>query len=380
VPSPERGTVIRRVLMTTDTVGGVWSYALELARGLSRHDVETTLAVLGPAPREEQRAEARSIPGLALIETELPLDWDPDADADQIAETGATLADIASDVRAEIIHLNSPVLASRAPFPAPVVGVCHSCLATWWRAVKGSAPMPPDFIWRTDLLREGYRHCDVLVAPSDSFARATAEVHRLGEQPIVVHNGRAEARPTAHLRPNVSIFTAGRLWDEGKNAKVLDRAAAKLNIPIHAAGPISSPNGDNVFLEKLQPIGWLADHEIAGWFAVRPIFVSVALYEPFGLAVLEAARAGCPLVLSDIPTFRELWDDAAVFVPAEDDVTIAGALRNLLDNQAEQRRLGELAAKRAADYAPERMADRMLSIYSGLAASRMDAPSRQTVS
>ena len=41
-----------------------------------------------------------------------------------------------------------------------------------------------------------------------------------------------------------------------------------------------------------------------------------ALYEPFGLAVLEAAQAGCALVLSDIPTFRELWDGAALFVAA----------------------------------------------------------------
>jgi hypothetical protein len=35
--------------------------------------------------------------------------------------------------------------------------------------------------------------------------------------------------------------------------------------------------------------------------------------EPFGLAVLEAAQAGCPLVLSDLPGFRELWDGAALF-------------------------------------------------------------------
>ena len=44
------------------------------------------------------------------------------------------------------------------------------------------------------------------------------------------------------------------------------------------------------------------------------VFVSPALYEPFGLAVLEAAQAGCALVLSDIPTFRELWDGVALFV------------------------------------------------------------------
>ena len=39
-----------RVLMTADTVGGVWQYALDLARGLSEAGASTILAVLGPAP------------------------------------------------------------------------------------------------------------------------------------------------------------------------------------------------------------------------------------------------------------------------------------------------------------------------------------------
>ena len=48
------------------------------------------------------------------------------------------------------------------------------------------------------------------------------------------------------------------------------------------------------------------------------IFVSSSVYEPFGLAVLEAAGSGAALVLSDIPTFRELWDEAALFAPPGD--------------------------------------------------------------
>jgi glycosyltransferase involved in cell wall biosynthesis len=58
----------------------------------------------------------------------------------------------------------------------------------------------------------------------------------------------------------------------------------------------------------------LSAREVAERLAERPVFVSASRYEPFGLAVLEAARAGCALLLSDIPTFRELWAGAAAFV------------------------------------------------------------------
>lgn len=43
------------------------------------------------------------------------------------------------------------------------------------------------------------------------------------------------------------------------------------------------------------------------------IYVHPALCEPFGLAVVEAAQAGCALVLSEIAPLRENWEGAALF-------------------------------------------------------------------
>ena len=46
----------RRVLMTADAVGGVWTYALDLAQGLNEADIAVRLAVLGPAPSPDQES------------------------------------------------------------------------------------------------------------------------------------------------------------------------------------------------------------------------------------------------------------------------------------------------------------------------------------
>ena len=59
----------RRILMTTDAVGGVWTYALELARALEPHGVEIALACMGPRPTPAQRREVAGRPNVALHES-----------------------------------------------------------------------------------------------------------------------------------------------------------------------------------------------------------------------------------------------------------------------------------------------------------------------
>ena len=67
---------------------------------------------------------------------------------------------------------------------------------------------------------------------------------------------------------------------------------------------------------------------LARKMAEASIYALPARYEPFGLSALEAALSGCALVLGDIPSLREIWGPAAIYVPADDKV---GALRAALD-------------------------------------------------
>ena len=365
------------VLMTADAAGGVWTYSLDLARGLAEAGLRTTLAVLGAPPSVDQRAIAATVPGLAVVETGLPLDWTAET-PDDVLRAGGQLAGLAEAVRADLVHLNSPAFAAGGDFDRPVLGVCHSCVATWWDAVR-TGPLPPDLAWRADLVRRGYEASNALVAPSASFAAATAAAYGLAALPQVVFNGRLPASSSASGQAGTgrpaerAVFTAGRLWDDGKNVVVLDRAAARLSVPVLAAGPTRGPNGTEVSLRHAHPLGLVSDDVIAAQLTRQPVFVSAARYEPFGLAVLEAAQAGCPLVLSDIPTFRELWDGAALFVPPDDDAYLADAIEGLLSNRRRADEFGRSARARSEVYRVDAMVAGTLAAYRSLRAGRAAA-------
>lgn len=356
------------IVMTTDCVGGVWQYATDLANGLAASGYRVTLALTGPVPPERLPAVPRAGSPVRVVETGLPLDWLA-KDAGEIIDASRALSTLATDLGADLVQLNSPALACAGPFPMPTAGVLHSCLASWWGAMREEA-MPDDFVWRTDLLARGLARCDLVVTPTRAFGDQARQLYKLGVEPATVHNGRA-FRPAPPQGMHDHVFTAGRLWDEAKGARLLDRVAARLSVPFFAAGGTRGPHGEEVALDALSLLGQLNSEAIARRLAARPVFASAARYEPFGLSVLEAAMAGCALVLSDIPTFRELWSDAAVFVAPDDADGFVDAIEALIGDAGRRLQLGDAARRRSAAYGADRMAREMAGHYARLLS---DAP------
>jgi glycosyltransferase involved in cell wall biosynthesis len=323
--------------MTTDAVGGVWRYTLDLAQGYRRLGIPTLLAVLGPAPSAAQRGEAMRA-GVKVLETGLPLDWTAESPA-VLADTLAQLRALAARSGLAAAHLHAPALAGNEKWPMPVVAVAHSCVATWWRAVRGGA-LPENFRWRAEATGAGLRMADAVIAPTRAHAEAVCEVY--GPVAIeVVHNGSALTPTLSRREREQAVLTGGRLWDEGKNAAALDRVAPLLGVPVRAAGPTAGPNGAAVALRNLELLGNLGPDAMQDAYARASVFASLAKYEPFGLSVLEAALSGMRLVLADIPSFRELWDGAATFVDRADALlpALRGALAQTGDGGARVRGL-----------------------------------------
>jgi glycosyltransferase involved in cell wall biosynthesis len=355
-----------RLLLSADTVGGVWTYALDLAAALRPQATDVVIATLGRAASAAQRADAAAA-GATLIDTGLPLDWTAETPA-EVTAAGKALARLALRARADIVQLHSPALLAEARFAMPVVVVAHSCVATWWAAVR-TGPLPDELAWRAAQTRAGLLRADAAVAPTAAFADALMQAYDLPASPLPVHNGReASAFPLRAAPP--FAFSAGRLWDEGKDAATLDRVASCLPVPLRVAGPTYGPNGARIQLAHAEALGGLDPAAVRQLLAARPVFMSTARYEPFGLAVLEAAQAGCALVLSDIPTFRELWDGAAAFAPPGDDVAFAAAASALLADAQARERAGAAARARAAEYSLERCAAAMHALHSQLLAGR----------
>jgi glycosyltransferase involved in cell wall biosynthesis len=84
------------------------------------------------------------------------------------------------------------------------------------------------------------------------------------------------------------------------------------------------------------------------------------------LSVLEAAKSGCALLLSDIPTFRELWDGAALFVSPRDPNALRRALCSLCENEIQRRWLQVAAAKRAKTYSLASTVKEYRNLYASL--------------
>jgi glycosyltransferase involved in cell wall biosynthesis len=122
-------------------------------------------------------------------------------------------------------------------------------------------------------------------------------------------------------------------------------------------------------LEPLRLLGALSAEQLAEHRRRAAIFAAPARYEPFGLAILEAARDGCALVLGDIPSLRELWEGAAVFVDPEDVAGLREQLRRLLAEPRTTAELGRRARRHSARYDLSGAAHAHWRLYQQLATS-----------
>lgn len=358
--------MIDRILMTGDTVGGVWTYTMELAEALGAHGVEVVLAALGGPPTVEQRLEACRIPNLELLTSNFKLEWMDNPWRD-MAQSGRWLLDLEKQYAPDVVHLNSYGHGA-LPWSTPVAVTAHSCVLSWWQAVKGCAA-PASWNRYRKTVTACLNAAGVVIAPSQAMAAAVAG-HYGRDSCRVIANGR---RPDRFRRAPKEEFvlTAGRLWDEAKNVAAVARAAAKLPWPVYLAGDDRHPDRhDREPSTGCIPLGRLAPDALAGWYSRAAIYASPARYEPFGLSALEAAHSGCALVLGDIPSLREVWGDAAVFVPPDDAEALAAALGGLIADPAYRETMARAASNHAARYTPGRMADAYMDAYRSLAAER----------
>ncbi len=360
-------TMPLRILMTTDAVGGVWVYATELACSLCKAGNAVMLAVIGPRPRPDQLRPLRSVHGLQLKMTDRLLEW-MDPEGADIKRAGEMLRSIADAFQPDVVHLNS-FREGNLNWSVPVLIVAHSCVQTWWRACRPGQLGGARWSTYCERVAAGLSAADAWVAPSAAFRDLISTTYRPRAQGSVIGNGLTIAARATAKQPY--ILGAGRLWDEAKNLAAVAAIASELPWPVRVAGETRGPDGGDVkaAYRQIKSLGALPRPALLDEMRDASIFVSPALYEPFGLTVLEAAACGCALVLSDLPSFRELWDDAALFVGPRDRNALRTALQSVCRDDALRARLQAKARMRARRYSQRAMVGAYLRLYREMTAS-----------
>lgn len=346
--------------MTADTVGGVWTYALDLARALAPHGVSVALAAMGRLPTPSQCAEAATIPSLTLHPSEFALEWMPDP-WDAVARAGDWLLSLEAELRPDIVHLNG-YAHGHLPWHAPVLVAGHSCVLSWWQAVHGTNAPNEWNCYRAEVTT-GLQAASVVTAPTSAMLAALQANYGPLENTRIIPNGRDAVLFTSDAPKEPFIFSAGRLWDDAKNIRALAEIAPRLPWPVFVAGDTAPPSGKECGFDGVRLLGCLPPDQIAARLARAAIYALPAKYEPFGLSALEAGLSGCALVLGDIDSLREVWGDAALFVPPDDWDTLHDAISRLITDTALRSELAALALARAQTYTLGRMASGYLDAY-----------------
>jgi glycosyltransferase involved in cell wall biosynthesis len=279
---------------------------------------------------------------------------------------GDWLLAIARSLYPDVVHLNGYSHATLA-WPAPVVVVAHSCVRSWWSAVKHEAA-PAECGQYTDAVKAGLEAAAAIVAPTAAMLSSLAtEYGTLGTRAHVIPNGCpplaqwAEAQSDEPKQP--IVLTAGRAWDEAKNIAAVEAIAHRLTWPVVVAGATTSPAGESAAFDGVHVLGEIPASEMRQWYDRASIYVLPARYEPFGLSVLEAARAGCALVVGDIESLRENWHGAALFVSPDDPPALGVAIQSLIDDPIRRCRLAAAARARAGVLSIDRTANDYLELY-----------------
>ena len=358
-PANNKVRTLHSILITTDAVGGVWQYTVDLVSALSRRGHRALVCILGPSAKPSQLTQLSMLRNVQIAENTGPLEWMNDP-WQGVAESGQWLLKLADRFDPDIVHLNGYSHAA-LPWFRPVLVAAHSCVTTWWQAVNGTDPDPEWKAYR-EKLTLGLKAADAVVAPSSDLARGI-------EQHYGLTPGRVEVIPNfSSLQPKLAFdkqpfcLAAGRFWDKAKNLDLLLRISRQLRWPIYIAGANDGRSSE----ANVTYLGHLEHQAFLGYLERANIFLHPALYEPFGLAVLEAARSGCALVLSDIASLREVWGDSAIFVQAGNPNSWLDAVQPLIADENKRREMARNALEHSKRYSEELHVSGYLQRYASL--------------
>ena len=359
------------VLVTTDTLSGVWTYTRELVAGLISRGVRVTLVSFGEIPLSPQTVWMEHLHGLEYLPTAFRLDWMQDGEQD-LEDSSEYLAALIRELKPDMLHLNQLCYGS-LPVDTPRVVVAHGDLISWWKSVHGREPKGSRWLrWYREVVVRGLLMADAVVAPTSWMLDTVRDCYIPPRRGVVVHNGRNPLFFNPYLSKEHSVLAVGRWWDAGKQVSLLTQHTHPLPVcivgddaPVDAANlPIRTDVKLSLDQIHVSFKGPQTEEQLRMLYSRAAIYAATSRYEPFGMATLEAALSRCAILANDIPSFRELWGDAALYFQVNDASSLAETIRQLNDRPNLWRSYASRAYQRARErFTAKRMVDEYVRLY-----------------
>ena len=367
------------VLVTADTMSGAWTYSRELVTGLVTSGVRVTLVTFGEIPLPDQTSWMDHLHGLEYHPTAFRLEWMDDAPHD-LPESSRFLANLVREVDPDLLQLHQ-FCHGDLPVAVPRVIMAHGDLITWSQSVQGCTPRPTRWLqWYRDTVIRGISAADAILAPSSWMLDALRSTYTRARREAVIYPGRNPIFFNPYIGKDDSVLSIGRLIDAGKQVFLLTQHAHPFPVCIVGAEqtvPVPRiPIRADVKVATLQSTvairGPQTDAQLRALYSRAAVYAATPRYEPLGMAALDAAFSRCAIVANDIPSFREVWGDAALYFRTNDANSLATILRQLDSD----RPLRQAYANRAFARARERFTtNRMIKQYIDLYRSLLSANS-----
>jgi len=370
------------VLVTADTLSGTWTYTRELVSGLVSRGLRVTLVSFGEIPLPQQTSWMDNLHGLEYRPTAFRLDWMQEGQED-LKDSSAYLTALVKELKPDVLHLNQ-LCYGNLPVPVPRVVVAHGDLITWWRAVHGRDPKPDRWLkWYRDVVTRGLAGASVAVAPSVWMRDTIRDCYTRPRHDTVIYNGRNPIFFNPYVGKDDSVLTVGRLLDAGKQISLLTQHTHPLPIcivgsdaPLHGTAGIPIHADVKLSIDEINIAlkGPQTEAQLRTLYSRAAIYAATSRYEPFDMAAVEAAFSRCAIVANDIPAFREIWGDAALYFRENDAASLASAIRRLSDQRDLCRTYGNRAYQRAREcFTSKRMIDQYLELYGNLVQTKWAA-------
>jgi len=362
------------VLVTGDTLSGSWTYTRELVTGLVTRGVRVTLVSFGEIPLPEQIAWMDHLHGLEYHPTAFRLEWMQEAEED-LPESSAFLVSLVHELHPDVLHFNQFCYGD-LPVNVPRVVMAHGDMITRAYALHDRPPRQAASLnWYRQTVLDGLAGADCVVAPSQWMLDRISACYARPNRGEVIYPGRNPIFFNPYVSKDDCVLSVGRLVDAGKQVFLLTQQSHSMPVCIVGADqtvpvpriPIRADVKVATEQTSVAIRGPQTDAQLRLLYSKAAIYAATSRYEPLGMPTLDAAFSRCAIVANDIPNFREIWGDAALYFRTNDAASLAENLRRLNEDRSLRRVYAELAYTRARErFTTKRMIDRYLELYRNL--------------